>query len=287
MCDLPRFAPGDRFLIRPPRAAGSRASNQIGLEAALSTRNRDNPYTTTSSGTQRALPKGPITNEEAVQAARRTMLLEVAKARMCGTWLVLDRIGGGGNGDVYRCSGAVRAGEGMEGAVKILRRDRAARSDRIARFRNEVDFLVRRGNQPGVLPLLDHALPDDPAQPSWYVMPLAVPLVTALGVSPEPSAVVTAIGRIAQTLASLAAGGVAHRDIKPDNLFQLNGEWVIGDFGLVKYPEQEQVTRQRPPVGSVLLHGARDAPGRRYRGRRASRCLLAGKDPLGCRGGPS
>jgi serine/threonine protein kinase len=68
-------------------------------------------------------------------------------------------------------------------------------------------------------------------------------------VSPELSAVVTAIGRIAQTLASLAAGGVAHRDIKPDNLFQLNGEWVIGDFGLVKYPEQEQVTQQGQPLG--------------------------------------
>ena len=78
---------------------------------------------------------------------------------------------------------------------------------------------------------------------------LAVPLVTALGPSPELSSVVTAIGRIAETLASLAAGGVAHRDIKPDNLFQLKGEWVIGDFGLVKYPEQQLVTRQGRPLG--------------------------------------
>jgi len=54
---------------------------------------------------------------------------------MCGTWLVLDRIGGGGNGDVYRCRGTGQVADGVEAAVKILRRDRAARRDRISRFR--------------------------------------------------------------------------------------------------------------------------------------------------------
>jgi len=174
---------------------------------------------------------------------------------MCGTWLLLDRIDGqhGGNGDVYRCRDTGGATDGMEAAVKILKRERAHQRDRISRFRNEVDFLLRRGSHPGVLPLLDYALPDDPTKPSWYVMPLAVPLVTALGTSPDLSSVVTAIRRIAKTLASLAASGVAHRDIKPDNLFQLNGDWVIGDFGLVKYPEQEQVTRHGRPLGPYFF----------------------------------
>ena len=74
----------------------------------------------------------------------------------------------------------------------------------------------------------------------------------ALGEAPEFARVVDAIGHIANTLARLAAEGVAdpdlgqgHRDIKPENLFQLNGEWVIGDFGLVKYPtpEKKRVTK--------------------------------------------
>jgi serine/threonine protein kinase len=168
---------------------------------------------------------------------------------MCGTWLLLERIGGGGNGDVYHCRGTDEETDGVEAAAKVLKRSRAGRRDRIARFRNEIDFLVRRGSHPGVVPLLGHALPDDPDQPSWYVMPLAVPLVTALGPSPELSNVVTAIGRIAETLASLAADGIAHRDIKPDNLFQLNDEWMIGDFGLVKYPEQESITKHGRPLG--------------------------------------
>jgi serine/threonine protein kinase len=61
--------------------------------------------------------------------------------------------------------------------------------------------------------------------------------------------VVEAVGHIARTLADLAAEGVLHRDIKPENLFKLDGEWVIGDFGLVKYPEQEAVTRHGQRLG--------------------------------------
>jgi hypothetical protein len=156
----------------------------------------------------------------------------------------MDRIGGGGNGDVYHCST-----DGAEAAIKVLKRDKQRRRDRIARFRNEVRFLLSQAGRPGVLPLLDHALPDDPAAPSWYVMPVAVPLVAVLGTAPELPQVVEAVGYVARTLADLAAEGVSHRDIKPENLFQLHGEWVIGDFGLVESPEQEAVTRHGQPLG--------------------------------------
>jgi hypothetical protein len=157
----------------------------------------------------------------------------------------MDRIGGGGNGDVYHCTGT----DGAEAAIKVLKRDRRRRRDRIARFRNEVHFLLSQTDRRGVLPLLDHALPHDPDGASWYVMPVAVPLVAALGTAPELPQVVEAVGHIARTLADLAAEGVSHRDIKPENLFKLDGEWVIGDFGLVEYPEQEAVTRHGQPLG--------------------------------------
>lgn len=169
----------------------------------------------------------------------------MAPTRMCGEWRVLDWIGGGGNGDVYQC----RNSAGLEAVVKILKRAQARRPDRMARFRNEVDFLLTHGQRPGVLSLLDHALPDDPRLPSWYVMPRAVPMTTALGPQPEFRDVVDAMRRVAQTLADLAAEDISHRDLKPDNLFMLDGEWVIGNFGLVCYPEQGHVTRQGRPVG--------------------------------------
>lgn len=99
---------------------------------------------------------------------------------------------------------------------------------------------------------------------------MAVPLLDALGATPELPQVVQAIEHIARTLAGLAADGVSHRDIKPDNLFQLNGEWAVGDFGLVKYPEHESATRHgrrlgpNVPVQSDLSHYAREVTRLRY-----------------------
>jgi Protein kinase domain len=170
----------------------------------------------------------------------------VKQGTTCGNWRILNKINGGGNGEVYRCQGP----DGTQAAIKILKRGHDWRGDRMPRFRNEIRFLTERRDYPGVLPMLDHALPEDPDEPSWYVMPLATPLLEALGEAPPLSSVVDAIGPIADTLARLAAEGIeGHRDIKPDNLFQLDGQWVIGDFGLVKYPEQHTGTRQGRPLG--------------------------------------
>jgi len=118
---------------------------------------------------------------------------QVAQVRTCGTWRLPDGIGGGGNGDVYRCVGTVAPRSGLEAAIKILKTGRNERRDRVPRFRNEIDFLLRAGGRRAVLPMLDHALPDDPSQRSWYVMPLAVPLVQALGPSPELPGVVAPV----------------------------------------------------------------------------------------------
>ena len=68
--------------------------------------------------------------------------------------------------------------------------------------------------------------------PSWYVMPEARTLGAALGADPAPRTVVAAVADIATTLAALAEKGVGHRDIKPDNLFERDGRWLVGDFGL-------------------------------------------------------
>jgi serine/threonine protein kinase len=166
-----------------------------------------------------------------------------------GKWQTYKRIGGGGNGEVYRC----RSGDGADAAIKLLRRDLRGRRDRMVRFRNEINFLISQGKRVGVLPLIDHHLPDDPAEPSWYVMPLADPMLKAFGTSPNLAEVVSAVAQVAETLAGLAAEDISHRDIKPDNLFKLNGAWAIGDFGLVKYPESEPITRQGRPVGPYLF----------------------------------
>lgn len=159
-----------------------------------------------------------------------------------GPWTLIERIGSGGNGEVWRASDAHQVV-----AVKILRRSR--HHDRFERFRREVAFLKRL--QAGTLPMVDSHLADDRREPSWYAMPCAVPIRTALGADPEPSRVLEAMAAIGSTLARLASQGVGHRDIKPDNLFELDGEWLVGDFGLVTYPERDPLTQQGRRLGPI------------------------------------
>jgi serine/threonine protein kinase len=44
---------------------------------------------------------------------------------------------------------------------------------------------------------------------------------------------------------------VHHRDIKPDNLYELEGTYLVGDFGLVTYPEKSPVTRHGRKLGPI------------------------------------
>ena len=165
-----------------------------------------------------------------------------------GVWTTTGqtRIGGGGNGEVW----AVTSDDGRIGAIKILiQRPGREGTYRLGRFMDEISFLIARPNYPGILPLLDSYISDDPRERSWYVMPVAVPMRQALGDDPEPSVVVAAVAEVASTLEALAAEGVAHRDIKPDNLFKLGDRWVIGDFGLVTYPEKDPRTEHGRKLG--------------------------------------
>ena len=68
-------------------------------------------------------------------------------------------------------------------------------------------------------------------------MPIATPIAKALEGRPLAD-VVTAVAAIAETLTRLQRDfGIAHRDIKPGNLYELGGAWLIGDFGLIAVPD--------------------------------------------------
>jgi hypothetical protein len=150
-----------------------------------------------------------------------------------GEWRVLDPLGKGGNGQVWRVEHVVR---GEQAAIKVLD-TRNADSERYARFRSEVETLEDLADSElAILPLLDKFLPEDIRNdPAWYVMPRAQLLAEALAGRPIPR-VVEAMAEIAETLAQLASLRLHHRDVKPYNLYERDGRPEVGDFGLIKRP---------------------------------------------------
>src|ERR1700733_14950418 len=115
-----------------------------------------------------------------------------------GEWTVVRYIDRGGNGEVYEVEGP-----GGPAALKIIN-ERRADSERYARFRREIETVRALGERPGVLPILDSHLPEEPSRRDrgWYVMPLATPLAGHLEGQPVATAV-AAIAALAETLAEL------------------------------------------------------------------------------------
>jgi serine/threonine protein kinase len=151
-------------------------------------------------------------------------------------WTLRAHLGRGGNGEVWRAEHPQHG----EAALKILFRKSG---DRYQRFSDEVEIMRRLGGRDGVLPLVAYSLPSsDSRDPAWLATPVAEPLREALGPDLDLGAIVEAVRDIASTLADLSTDGIYHRDLKPDNLFRLDGRWVLGDFGLVAYPEKDAVT---------------------------------------------
>lgn len=115
----------------------------------------------------------------------------------------------------------------------------------------EIETLRSLGDYEGVLPVIDAYLPERPTKDDrpWLAMPIATPLSDALVDAPLET-VVEAVAQIAETLAGLIADhGIAHRDLKPDNLYEFDRRWLVGDFGLVAVPDVEELTRRGRPVG--------------------------------------
>jgi serine/threonine protein kinase len=167
--------------------------------------------------------------------------------RDVGPWTLHEKLGEGGNATVWR---ATHQGRGEEVALKLIKAKKATKEP-YRRFVREIETLRSLGDSPGVLRVIDAHLPEEPSGDDrpWLAMPLARPLSEALFEAPLET-IVEAVAQIAETLARLAAEHqLGHRDIKPDNLYELEGAWFVGDFGLVAIPDVEELTRSGRPLG--------------------------------------
>ena len=157
----------------------------------------------------------------------------LATGTRIGHYEILEQIGAGGMGEVYRARDTnIR----REVALKVLPHALADDPDRIRRFEQEalaagmlnhpnVTIVFEAGTH-GTTPFLVTELLE--GQPLRDVMRTRIPVRRAVDYGVQ----------LASGLAAAHAKGIVHRDLKPENIFVLNdGRIKILDFGLAKLHE--------------------------------------------------
>ena len=102
---------------------------------------------------------------------------QFSSGEVFGEWALEEFLGAGGNAEVWTAVTSDRETV----ALKVLK-SRRVNSEPYARFRQEILALQRINQQIGVLPILDHDLPETLSrhQHAWLAMPVAVPLADAI-----------------------------------------------------------------------------------------------------------
>ena len=165
---------------------------------------------------------------------------KVQQARELGSYRLVERIGRGGMGEVWKAEHRMLA---RPAAIKLIRTERLMDgADGIAeeRFRREADAAASL-RSPHTIQLYDFGVTR--ARELYYVMELLDGidldrLVAEDGPQP-PARVVHILRQVCRSLAEAHAAGLVHRDIKPANLhlgrLGLEHDFVkVLDFGLVK-----------------------------------------------------
>ncbi len=152
---------------------------------------------------------------------------------------IVRSLGRGGMGEVYLAV----APNGDKRAYKIVRADRLAGPQALARFRREVKLLDRL-KHPGIVQIL--ATGQLPGGGLFLAMELVdgPDLQTAVdtgGPMPVTDAL-TLLIQLAEALAFAHQQKVVHRDLKPANVLLAGGAAKIIDFGLAKLAADEGLT---------------------------------------------
>jgi serine/threonine protein kinase len=166
----------------------------------------------------------------------------------------------GGQAHVFQVT---RPGDDRSYALKRLKNHE--NPERLARFVREVQTM-RELTAAGlrIIPEIVDANLED--RPPWFVMPwfLDGSLQDAIDARKysAPLDATDVLIRIAQAVAQLHSAGVAHRDIKPPNIFLSADNVALGDFGLcLSLQEGGRLTEHDEVVGSRFFVAPENASG--------------------------
>ncbi|HEY6842672.1 MAG TPA: protein kinase, partial [Thermoanaerobaculia bacterium] len=152
-----------------------------------------------------------------------------------GRYVVEERIGGGGMGEVYRARDSVL---GRRVALKILPESLAGDRDRVERFIREARAASSL-NHPAIVTVYDSGVA---AGVPYLAMELIDGESLAQWSRRNPKKVSEVLAQIADGLSRAHASGLVHRDLKPDNIMVARGGFAkILDFGIAKLIERDRV----------------------------------------------
>ncbi|MGH2807886.1 MAG: PASTA domain-containing protein [Actinomycetota bacterium] len=159
---------------------------------------------------------------------------------------LVGRIAGGGMGEVYRGHDLLLD---RTVAVKVLQPSLAADPDLVGRFRNEARAAARLSH-PNIVAVHDWGSEDDR---TYYMVMEYVSgtdlrdLLVRRG-SIDPSHAASIMAAVCDALSVAHAGGVVHRDVKPENiLLARDGTVKVADFGIAAVVDVDRTA----PGGSI------------------------------------
>lgn len=212
----------------------------------------------------------------------------LAPGTRVGAYVVEERIGAGGFGEVFRARHPVI---GSEVAIKVLNARYSADAEAVARFVAEARA-VNQISHPNIIEIFDFGELSDGRE--YFVMELLagrslrdvlrdrtfLPFAEALPI----------LRGIAEAVDAAHVAGIAHRDLKPDNVIVLpDGRIKLIDFGLAKLTAENAapITQTGAVFGTPLFMSPEQCRGRAVDARTdlysfgvLAYCVLAGQPPF-------
>jgi serine/threonine-protein kinase len=223
-----------------------------------------------------------------------TLRREASTARRLGQYVLREKLGGGGMGEVYRADHALLR---RPAAIKLIRPERAGDPTTLARFEREVQATATL-THPNTVQVYDYGRAEDGT--FYYVMEYLPgvtldELVGRDGPLP-PGRAVRLLRQLCGALREAHAIGLVHRDLKPGNVMVCDRGGVpdtakLLDFGLVRSAGasgDEKLTQEGAVFGTPAYlspeqaggHGEPDARSDVYSLGAVAYFLLTGRPPF-------